>query len=149
MEIKIGQRTIPLALTTYELIAIQQEIGCTAAQLRDVVFGITEEEEPGKDGQPKYRFSVATDGERMARMGTLIRILGNAGLEEAGEEPDLTEKWILRNLKPALVLPMAIVLISVINDAMMMENTEESKAESSEPVDVTIEEENRKKAPRK
>lgn len=148
MEIKIGQRTIPLALTTYELIAIQQEIGCTAAQLRDVVFGITEEE-PGKDGQPKYRFSVATDGERMARMGTLIRILGNAGLEEAGEKPDLTEKWILRNLKPALVLPMAIVLISVINDAMMMENTEESNAESSEPVDVTIEEENRKKAPRK
>ena len=30
----------------------------------------------------------------------MIKILGNAGLEEAGETPDLTEKAVLRAIKP-------------------------------------------------
>ena len=34
-------------------------------------------------------------------MAKLIRILGNAGLEEAGEAPDLTDKKVLRAMKPA------------------------------------------------
>ena len=148
-EIIIGGRTIPLLLTTLELISVQKEIGCTVAQLRDEVFGVTEDEEPGKNGKAKFRMSVATDPKRMQKLGTLIRIMGNAGLEEMGQEQDLTDKGILRNIKPGMVLPVALVIMAAINDAMMMETAEEKKNESTEPVDVMIEEENRKKEPRK
>ena len=147
MEIIIGKRTIPLLLTTFELIEIQKEIGCTVAQLRDEVFGVYQDEENGPEGKPKWHFSVATDGKKMEKLGKLIRITGNAGLEDAGQDPDLTDKWILRNIKPAMVLPIALVMMTVVNESMMIETAK--KEENSGPVDVTIEEENRKKEPRK
>lgn len=147
MEIIIGNRTIPLLLTTFELIEIQKEIGCTVAQLRDEVFGVYQDEENGPEGKPKWHFSVATDGKKMEKLGKLIRITGNAGLEDAGQDPDLTDKWILRNIKPAMVLPIALVMMTVVNESMMIESAKNE--ENSGPVDVTIEEENRKKEPRK
>ena len=136
MEIMIGGRNIPLMLTTYELIAIQEEIGCTVGQLRDQVFGIEHNLETDE-----YSFSLATDKEKMRKFGALIRILGNAGLEEAGHEPDLTDKWILRHMKPAMIMPFVIILTEVVNDAMRME----SGKEETGPVDEGLEEENRKK----
>ena len=136
MEIMIGGRNIPLMLTTYELIAIQEEIGCTVGQLRDQVFGIEHNLETDE-----YSFSLATDKEKMRKFGALIRILGNAGLEEAGQEPDLTDKWILRHMKPAMIMPFVIILTEVVNDAMRME----SGKEETGPVDEGLEEENRKK----
>lgn len=142
MEINLGGRKIPLLLTTLELAEIQEDIGCTVAQLRDEVFGITEDDEPDENGKPVFRFGVMNDPKKIRKMGTLIRILGNAGLEEQGEEPDLTDKWVLRAMKPGLIIPMAVILIAVINEAMRQEKTEEKQ---SGPVDVTIEEENRKK----
>jgi len=136
MEIMIGGRDIPLMLTTYELIAIQEEIGCTVGQLRDQVFGIEHNLETDE-----YSFSLATDKEKMKKFGTLIRILGNAGLEEAGQEPDLTDKWILRHMRPAMIMPFVILLTEVVNDAMKME----SGGTQTGPVDEALEEENRKK----
>ena len=136
MEIMIGGRDIPLMLTTYELIAIQEEIGCTVGQLRDHVFGIEHNLETDE-----YSFSLATDKEKMKKFGTLIRILGNAGLEEAGQEPDLTDKWILRHMRPAMIMPFVILLTEVVNDAMKME----SGGTQTGPVDEALEEENRKK----
>ena len=146
MEINLGGRKIPLLLTTLELAEIQEDIGCTVAQLRDEVFGITEDDEPDENGQPVFRFGVVNDPKKIRKMGTLIRILGNAGLEEQGEEPDLTDKWVLRALPPGWIIPMAVILVSIVNEAMKQEKTEEKQ---SGPVDVTIEEENRKKEPRK
>ena len=136
MEIKIGSRTVPMLLTTFELIAIQEEIGCTVGQLRDQVFGIEHNLETDE-----YTFTLATDREKLKKFGTLIRILGNAGLEEAGQAPDLTDKWILRNMKPAMIMPYMMILTEVINDAMKLE----AKGEQSGPVDEGLEEENRKK----
>lgn len=146
MEINIGGRKIPLLLTTLELAEIQEDIGCTVAQLRDEVFGLTEDDEPDENGKPVFRFGVVNDPKKIRKMGTLIRILGNAGLEEQGEEPDLTDKWVLRALPPGWIIPMAVILVSVVHEAMKQEKTEEKQ---SGPVDVTIEEENRKKEPRK
>lgn len=146
MEINLGGRKIPLLLTTLELAEIQEDIGCTVAQLRDEVFGITEDDEPDENGKPVFRFGVVNDPKKIRKMGTLIRILGNAGLEEKGEEPDLTDKWVLRTLPPGWIIPMAVILVSVVNEAMKQEKTEEKQ---SGPVDVTIEEENRKKELRK
>ena len=48
----------------------------------------------------------------MTKLGKLIRIMGNAGLEEEGSAPDLTDKWILRHIKPGLVMAYVIATVS-------------------------------------
>ena len=138
--IKIGGREIPLLYTTYELVAIQEEIGCTGHQLRDEVFGIhlADENDPSS-----VVFDCVTDGKKTKKLGTLIRILGNAALEEQGEEPNLTDKWVLRNMKPGLLLVYALGAFGVINEGNQME----AKQEETGPVDEGLEEEQAKKQP--
>lgn len=138
--IKIGGREIPLLYTTYELVAIQEEIGCTGHQLRDEVFGIhlADEDDPNS-----VVFDCVTDGKKTKKLGTLIRILGNAGLEEQGEEPNLTDKWVLRNMKPGLLLVYALGAFAVINEGNQME----AKQEETGPVDEGLEEQQAKKQP--
>jgi len=137
-EIKIGGREIPLFYSTYEMAELQDEIGCTAFQLKEEVFGIVQEDE---DDPMSIRIKCATDPEKTKKLGKLIAILGNAGLEEKGEEPNLTAKWVLRNMKPALILPFAIATMAEINAGNMME----AKREEKGPVDELLEEEQAKK----
>lgn len=131
-EIKIGKRSIPLYYSTYETIAIQREIGCTAFQLKDTVFGaeiIDEDKEPTLEN---VRLTLDKDPDKMEKLGKLICILGNAGLEESGQEPDLTTKWILRNMKPIMVPIYAMTLMGVILTGNIMEAKPET---NGEPVD--------------
>lgn len=138
MEIKIGGRSIPMQLTTFEMIAIEEEIGCTVGQIRDEVFGLEHNLETDE-----YTFHLVDDKEKLKKFGRLIRILGNAGLEEAGQAPDLTDKWVLRNMKPAMIVAYTVAVTAVMNEAMKMET---DKPEAG-PVDEKLEEDNRKKAP--
>ena len=140
-EIKIGKRTIPLFYSTYEMIAIQKEIGCTAFQLREEVMGFHQDD---PDDPMSVHLDVVKDPEKTEKLGKLLKILGNAGLEEAGQEPDLTEKWILRNMKPPMISTYAIVAMTVIVEG---NQTESTKAEEQGPVDEILEEENAKKQP--
>ena len=140
--IRIGGREIPLFYSTMELISIQDEIGCTAFQLNDEVFGIKKDED---DEDSQVRFGVITDAEKTKKLGTLIRILGNAGLEEEGQEPDLTDKWILRHIKPGMIMVYVIALIAVLTEGNKIESTR--KEEENGPVDEGLEEENAKKQP--
>ena len=137
-EIKIGGRIIPLSYTAFEMIEIQKQIGCTAFQLKDEVFGIRQEDEDNPDS---VQIDVIKDPERLEKMGKLIAILGNAGLEEKGEKPDITYKWVLRNMKPALILGYAIATMGEIAEGNMME----SKDEETGPVDEILEEQQAKK----
>ena len=137
-EIKIGGRIIPLSYTAFEMIEIQKQIGCTSFQLKDEVFGIHQEDEDNPDS---VQIDVIKDPERLEKMGKLIAILGNAGLEEKGEKPDITYKWVLRNMKPALILGYAIATMGEIADGNMME----SKDEETGPVDEILEEQQAKK----
>ena len=141
-EIKIGGRTIPLFYSTLEMVAIQNEIGCTAYQLRDEVFGIRQEDE---EDPTSFVFDVVKDGEKAKKLGTLIRIMGNAGLEEKGEAPDLTDKWILRNMRPGLIIGYAFAAMNEITEGNRVEAP--APAEEQGPVDVTLEEEQAKKQP--
>ena len=141
-EIKIGKRTIPLFYSTYEMIAIQKEIGCTAYQLKEEVFGIRQDDE---DDPMSIRLEVVTDPVKTERLGKLIAIMGNAGLEEEGKEGDLTAKWILRNMKPALIMAYAIAVMAVITEGNKAESPEQEKDQG--PVDEVLEEENAKKQP--
>ena len=138
-EIKIGGRTIPLLYTTYELIEIQEAIGCTGHQLRDEVFGIRLEDE---DDPTSVVFDCVKDGKKTKNLGKLIRILGNAGLEEKGEPADLTDKWVLRNIKPGMIIAYALAAYAVVNAGNRMEDV---GYKTEGPVDEGLEEQEAKK----
>ena len=140
--IRIGGREIPLYYSSYEMIAFQDDIGCTAFQLNEEVFGINRDDE---DDETNVRFGVLTDTEKLKKLGTLIRILGNAGLEQEGKEPDLTDKWVLRNIKPGMITFYVIALVAVITDGNKIEST--AADEEKGPVDEGLEEQNAKKHP--
>lgn len=139
--IKIGKREIPLFYSTYEMVEIQEEIGCTAFQLKEEVFGIRQTDE---DDPMSIVLDCVTDPAKTKKLGTLIRIMGNAGLEEDGQEGDLTDKWVLRKMKPALIMMFALAALSVINDGNRIEAPEEEK---SGPRDLILEEQEAKKQP--
>ena len=138
--IKIGGREIPLFYSSFELVDIQKEIGCTSFQLNEEVFGVHMEDE---DDPKSIRFGVMTDGEKLERFGKLVRILGNAGLEEEGKEPDLTDKWVLRNMKPGMVMVYVVALAAVISEGNQIESI--GPKEESGPVDEGLEEQQAKK----
>ena len=144
-EIIIGERNIPLHYSTYETIAIQSEIGCTAFQLKDEVFGVKKIDEDEDETLGNIELDVVKDPVKMMKMGKLIRILGNAGLEESGQEPDLTDKWILRHMKPSMIIIYALAMITVITAGNTMEAGRES---NGEPVDEIKEANDAKKSRR-
>ena len=141
-ELKIGGREIPMYYSTYETIDIQREIGCTAFQLKDQVFGVEKADEDGDETLGNIRLNIVDDPEKMEKLAKLIRILGNAGLEESGQEPDLTDKWILRHMKPSMIVIYGMAMMAVITAGNMMEAREEKKGEET---DVILEEEKAKK----
>ena len=139
--LKIGGREIPLYYSTYETIQIQRDIGCTAFQLNEQVFGVEKIDEEEDASLENVKLTVVNDPDKMEKLGRLIRILGNAGLEESGQEPDLTDKWVLRNMKPAMLMLYAVVMMAVITEGNVMEARDEKKG----PVDEVLQEENAKK----
>jgi len=139
--LKLGDREIPVILTAYETKDIQQDIGCTVAQLWDQVFGI---EKVLEDENERTIFHVIDNPDMQRKLGTLIRICGNAGLEEYGEEPFLTDKWVLRHIKPSRIIGYALAMMGLINMEMYQESSAMAEGNSG-PVDEILEEENRKK----
>lgn len=121
-------REVPLLFTTLEMKTIQEEIGpIDRANL--IVTGRNPDDE--KD-MTKYG-SI----EHLTAAAKMIRILGNAGLEEAGENGDLTDKKVMRALKPG-DLPEAVRRCM---EAMTEGMVSEHPAKKQEgPVDVVLEE---------
>ena len=87
-------------------------------------------------------FDCVNDPEKTEKLCRLIRILGNAGLEEKGEEPDLTDKWVMRKIKPSMILPYALITVAEVIDGNKMEYSEKK---NNGPVDEVLEEQNAKK----
>lgn len=126
--ITLKGREIPLLYTTYEMKEIQEELGPISKAIRIAVGRNPEDEE---DSSP-YGGT-----EHLKAVATLIRILGNAGLEEAGESPDLTDKKILRALRPAELLKAINTCVDAMNEGWASEFPETPKGGG--PVDVTLE----------
>ena len=126
--ITLKGREIPLLYTVFEMKTIQEEI-CPLGDFQYVLFGRNKDDE--KDTS-KY----ATP-EHLSAVAKLIRILGNAGLEEAGEKADLTDKAVLRALKPGELVEAVNACMKAMNEGMASEIPEKN---SDEPVDVTLEE---------
>ena len=132
-EFTLRGRKIPLLYTVYEMKVVQEEI-CPLGDLQYVLFGRNKDDEKdvSKYGGPDHIGAVAK----------MVRILGNAGLEEAGEKPDLTDKWVMRSLKPTQLADAVNACIKAMNEGMASEIPEK---EQEGPVDVTLEEMNKKK----
>ena len=130
--ITIKGREIPLIYTVWEMKQVQEEIG-PLSQAISMVLGTNPE-----DKEDTSRFGSA---EHLAAAATLIRILGNAGLEEAGEAADLTEKKILRALKPAEFAQVINACMDAMNEGMSSEIPEGPKGK----VDVMLEKLQKKK----
>lgn len=133
VEITLRGRTIPLVYTTFEMKQIQEEIA-PLDKFAYMVFGRNPEDENDT--------SLYGGPDHLRAAGALIRILGNAGLEEAGEKADLTDKWVLRSLKPATLAEAVNKCMEAVNDG----NQSEIQPKQDEgPVDVTLEKMNKKK----
>ncbi len=131
--ITLKGREIPLIYTVYEMKQIQEEIAPMEKAISLVM---------GRNPENKEDTSKYGSAEHLETAAKLIRILGNAGLEEDGKEPDLTEKKIMRALKPADLMMAISTCMDAMTEGMASEIPEEKKGG---PVDVTLEEINKKK----
>ncbi len=131
--ITLKGREIPLLYTVYEMKQIQEDMG-PLGDLYYMIMGTTRENPEDREGfgTPKHLDALAK----------LVRILGNAGLEEAGENPDLTEKKILRAIKPGDFADLVMACAKAVTEGVKSEIPEEK---GDKPVDVTLEEINKKK----
>ncbi len=131
--ITLRGKEIPLLYTVFEMKDIQEEI----APLGKFQYAITGQNPDDKEDNSRYG-----SPEHLNAVAKLIRILGNAGLEEAGEAPDLTDKKVMRAMRPAEIMNYIQACIDAISEGMESEFPEE-KTEG--PVDVTLEEIQKKK----
>ena len=131
--ITLKGRKVPLLYTVWEMKQIQDELGPLSRAIK-IMLGRNPDDE--KD---ESRFGGAEHLEAAAK---LIRILGNAGLEEAGEIGDLTNKKVMRAVRPADIAAAVNACLDAMNEGMTSEIPE---TEQTGPVDVTLEEMNAKK----
>lgn len=125
--ITLKGREIPLLYTTWEMKEIQEELGPISKAIKLVL---------GRNPEDDEDTSLYGGADHLKAAAALIRILGNAGLEEAGENPDLTNKKVLRALKPAELIEAINACMDAMNEGMSSE-IPEKKDEG--PVDVTLE----------
>ena len=131
--ITLKGREIPLIYTTQEMLTIQQEIAPYDRMIQAIL---------GKDPADENNTQIYLSAEHLANVAKAVRILGNAGLEEAGEKPDLTDKFVLRVLPP----PDVQIAINRCMEAIAIGmKSEIPPKEEDGPVDVTLEEMNKKK----
>ena len=121
ISLNIGERKIPLRFRMNQFIEIEENVG-NLGEVKELIL-------KGRN--------------RLRNLVTVIRILGNAGLEEAGQKGDLTDKWVLRHMKPALVVSYAVLVLMEILEGNKIEDTE--PGEKKGPVDVGLQEQEAKK----
>ena len=105
--ITLKGREIPLLYTTLEMKQVQEAIA-PLGRLFSLVLGRNPDDE--KD---RSLFASPAHLEAAAKM---IRILGNAGLEEAGEAGDLTDKKVMRAIRPNDLAGMVNACIEAVNE---------------------------------
>lgn len=126
-------RKVPLIYTTWEMKEIQEELGPIGKAIKIVL---------GRNPEDEDDTSLYGSADQLKAAATMIRILGNAGLEENGEDPDLTDKKVLRALKPAELIEAINACMDAMNEGMSSEIPQKKK---TGPVDVVLEEIEKKK----
>ena len=126
--ITLKGREIPLLYTTYEMKELQEQFG----PLSDFDYKLLVKNKDDPEDASKYGGT-----EQLDAVAGAIRILGNAGLEDAGEDANLTDKWILRAMRPVQLLDAVKAIIKALQEGNRSEIPEK---EQTGPVDVTLEE---------
>ncbi len=134
--ITLKGREIPLLYTTFALKALQEEIAPFSRMINVIL---------GRNPDDTTDASAFGSAEHIEAVAKLIRILGNAGLEEEGRDPDLTDRWILRHMKPGMIMVYVIAMVTVISDGNRVDSIKPKEEEGA--VDEGLEEQNAKKQP--
>lgn len=117
--LQIAGREIPLRYTMRELADMEEAIG-TMDNFRDLML---------------------KGSHRLRNMAAAIRIMGNSGLNKAGETADLTDDWLLDHMDPGKLKGYQIAVLGAFTDGFRMETEEDQER------DLVLEEIERKKEP--
>ena len=126
-KITLKGREVPLLYTSWEMKTVQEEI----APLSKVIRLVT-----GRNPENEEDTSMFGGAEHIGALAKMIRILGNAGLEESGQEADLTDKKVMRALRPDQLVEAINAVSEAMADGMRSEIPEK---EEDGPVDVVLE----------
>ena len=132
--INLKGREVPLLYTTWEMMEIQEKIA-PIGEAVNLILGKDKDDQKGKYSQ----FGSTMHLKAVARM---VAIMGNAGLEENGQDPDLTEKKVMRAIKPDEIGIAVNACLDAMAEGMASEIPEKKK---TGPVDVVLEEIEKKK----
>ena len=132
-KVTLKGREIPLLYTVWEMKQMAEEVAPIGKAINILL---------GRNPDNPEDTSGYCTKEHISAVGKAVAILGNAGLEDAGEEPNLTEKWVLRAMRPADMAGIVTEVIGAMSDGMASEIPDRKQ---DGPVDVTLEEMNKKK----
>ena len=114
--IKLKDREIPLYFSAFEMAEAQRSIAEPMNRMVSIVLGRNPD-----DPEDSTQYGSVNHLNAIAQ---LVCILGNAGLEETGQEPDLKKKFVLRNLKPAVLGEIVSSCLDAMNEDMEKEPAE-------------------------
>lgn len=123
IKIKIGEREIPLRFRMPEFRDIEEEVG-NLSEIQEMIL----------EGRKRVRNLVA-----------VIRIMGNAGLANAGQKPDLTDEWLIEHMEPLSLTKYQVA----VTRCMSKESESQAAKEENEDKerDLVLEEIESKKDP--
>lgn len=103
VSVNIGGRDIPLRYTMRVQLQIEEELGLDFSEINDKLRG------------KKNTRTVIS----------LVRLMGNAGLQRAGEKADLTDEWLIDHIKPGFTTSYRIAVMGAVTAGWFMENEQE------------------------
>ena len=121
--LRIGDREIPLRFRMNQFAEAEEEIG-SMAEIEDLLM----------NGKARAR-----------NLAKMIRIMGNAGLKHEGQEPDLTDEWLLENMMPKYLQAYQVAVCMAMSEETQMQ-APKAMGENEER-DLVLEELNKKKDP--
>lgn len=105
VSVNIGGRDIPLRYTMRVQLQIEEELGIDFSEINDKI-----------KGKKNTRMVIG-----------LIRLMGNAGLKQAGQEPDLTDDWLIDHIKPGYTTSYRIAVMGAVSAGWFMESDQDEK----------------------
>ena len=121
-------KEIPLRYSTLEMLDIQEDVGQIDAAIK-TLNGLNPDDD--KD------LSKIVGKDQLKALGSFLRIMGNAGLRERGEEANMKNREILSWIQPWEIY---IAVNAVMDEIAVGMRSEIPDKEEEGPVDVTLEE---------